>query len=138
MQEFRLETFEPEDDYAIIRIAGEIDISTAPQLRELLRELTEKGRFRIVLDLGRTTFLDSTALGVVVGGFKRVRTRKGSLSVVMTEERLLRIFRITGLVKVFPAHPTLTAAISADEHWRQAAEDADGSVEKWCDRHGLV
>ncbi len=58
-------------------------------------------------------FLDSTGLGVLVGGLKRVRTHHGSLDLVCTQERILKIFKITGLTKVFGIYQTVDQAIAA-------------------------
>ena len=92
-------------------MGGEIDVYTAPKLRETIVTLVDEGHFDLVVDLERVEFLDSTGLGVLVGGLKRVRTHDGSLSLVCTQERLLKIFRITGLTKVFEIHPDVASAI---------------------------
>jgi anti-sigma B factor antagonist len=67
-----------------------------------------------VVDLEAVEFLDSTGLGVLVGGLKKVRTYGGSLELVCTQERLLKIFRITGLSKVFAIHGSAAAVMGAD------------------------
>jgi anti-sigma B factor antagonist len=95
----------------VIEVAGEIDVYTAPKLREKIAALVDDGVYDLVIDLERVEFLDSTGLGVLVGGLKRVRTHDGSLSLVCTQERLLKIFRITGLTKVFDIHPDVASAI---------------------------
>jgi anti-sigma B factor antagonist len=89
------------DGRAVIAVAGEIDVYTAPQLRDAITELVGVGKYHIVIDLEAVEFLDSTGLGVLVGGLKKVRAHDGSLELVCTQERLLKIFRITGLAKVF-------------------------------------
>ena len=71
-------------------------------------------RWRVV-DLEAVEFLDSTGLGVLVGGLKRVRAHEGSLRLVCTQERILKIFRITGLTKVFPIHSSVDEALSATD-----------------------
>ena len=90
-----------EDRLTIVEVEGEIDVYTAPRLRELLIDLVNKGNFHLVVDMEKVDFLDSTGLGVLVGGLKRVRAHDGSLELVCTQERILKIFRITGLTKVF-------------------------------------
>lgn len=102
-----------EGDFEVIEVAGEIDVYTAPRLREVLIDLVGKGRTRLVVDVERVEFLDSTGLGVLVGGLKRVRSNDGSLDVVCTHDRLLKIFRITGLTKVFGIHDSVDAAIAS-------------------------
>ncbi len=99
------------DGNEIVDVEGEIDVYTAPRLRELLIELVNKGHFRLIVNMERVEFLDSTGLGVLVGGLKRVRAHDGSLDLVCTQERILKIFRITGLTKVFGIHDTVEEAI---------------------------
>ncbi len=102
-----------EGDWTVVAVGGEIDVYTAPKLREALVELVNEGRYQLVVDLEQVDFLDSTGLGVVVGGLKRVRANDGNLRVVCTQERLLKIFRITGLTKVFAIHESVAAATNA-------------------------
>ena len=83
---------------------GEIDVYTAPKLRDTITELVAAGNYDIVIDMERVEFLDSTGLGVLVGGLKKVRAHDGSLQLVCNQDRLLKIFRITGLAKVFTIH----------------------------------
>ena len=101
-------------DRTIVRVGGEIDVYTAPKLREQLVELVNDGSFHLVVDMEGVDFLDSTGLGVLVGGLKRVRAHEGSLRLVCTQERLLKIFRITGLAKVFPIYDSVDEAARAD------------------------
>ena len=99
--------------FTVVEVAGEIDVYTAPKLRECLVELVNSGRHNLVVDMEKVEFLDSTGLGVLVGGLKRVRAHDGSLDLVCTQERILKIFRITGLTKVFGIHDTVDDAIAA-------------------------
>jgi anti-sigma B factor antagonist len=101
------------NSHAVVDVKGEIDVYTAPKLREQLIELVSDGSYHIVVDLEKVDFLDSTGLGVLVGGLKRVRSHDGSLQLVCTQEKILKIFRITGLTKVFPIHSSVADAISA-------------------------
>src|SRR4028119_1051231 len=100
-------------EHTVVRIAGEIDVYTAPKLREALIDLVNEGNYHLIIDVEAVEFLDSTGLGVLVGGLKRVRAHNGSLSVVCTQERLLKIFRITGLTKVFSIRESVDAALAA-------------------------
>jgi anti-sigma B factor antagonist len=70
----------------------------------------ESGDRQVVVDLGRVEFLDSTGLGVLVGALKRLRGVDGELSLVCAQERLLKIFRITGLDRVFTLYESVDAA----------------------------
>ncbi len=102
-----------EGEHTVVSVTGEIDVYTAPKLREALIELVNAGSYHIVVDVEQVEFLDSTGLGVLVGGLKRVRSHSGSLQVVCTKERLLKIFRITGLTKVFSIHESVSDAVTA-------------------------
>jgi anti-sigma B factor antagonist len=104
-----------EGDRTIVEVGGEIDVYTAPRLREQLVDLVADGKYHLVVDMERVDFLDSTGLGVLVGGLKRVRAHDGSLRLVCTQERILKIFRITGLTKVFPIHDSVEDALAAAE-----------------------
>ena len=97
----------------VIDVQGEIDMYTAPRLRELLIDLVGKGSYQLVVNLDKVGFLDSTGLGVLVGGLKRVRAHDGSLDLVCTQQRILKILKITGLTQVFGIYPTVDQAIAA-------------------------
>lgn len=137
MYEFRLETVEATDDCAVLQVIGEVDVYTAPMLREQIREFAAKGVVHLIVDLGRVDFLDSTGLGALVGGVKRLREAGGSLALVIGTPRILRIFQITGLNKALATRPSVAEAISADPHWHQIAKSQAGSVDEWCRQHGL-
>lgn len=85
----------------MISVTGEIDVATAPQLRECLHRVIARGQATVVLDLLGVTFLDSTALGVLVGALKRCRELGGELHVVVSDARIKKIFEITGLNTIF-------------------------------------
>ena len=103
-----------EGDRTVVAVAGEIDVYTAPKLREQLIDLVTTGSYHLIVDMEGVDFLDSTGLGVLVGGLKRVRAHDGSLRLVCTQERILKIFRITGLTKVFPIHASVDEAARGD------------------------
>jgi anti-sigma B factor antagonist len=106
-------TSRQEGDRTVISVSGEIDVYTAPSLRERLNELVASGHYNLVVDMEGVEFLDSTGLGVLVGGLKRVRSHDGTLRLVCAQEKILKVFRITGLTKVFPIHATLAEALAA-------------------------
>lgn len=95
----------------VVSASGEIDVATAPPLRDRLQALTTSGRSTVVVDLLHVTFLDSTALGVLVGALKRCRESGGDLPLVITEPRILKVFEITGLTGVFPIHNSVDEAV---------------------------
>lgn len=104
-----------EEPFEIIEVGGEIDVYTAPRLREAVVNAVEAGHLRLVVDIERVEFLDSTGLGVLVGALKKVRAQGGTLDIVCTHQRLLKIFAITGLDKVFGLHDSLDSVRTSHE-----------------------
>lgn len=90
--------------FSLIVLSGEVDVYSAPKLRETIKGLVEEGKYNLVVDLEKVAFLDSTGLGVLVGGLKSVKHHQGELGIICNQEKILRIFRITGLTKVFPIY----------------------------------
>ena len=81
---------------------GEVDVYTAPQLKEELVAAIEGGCANVIVDLQGVGFIDSSGLGVLVSALRRAREREGAVRIVCTRDNILKIFRITGLDKVFP------------------------------------
>jgi len=96
-----LEVDDSRSPHTVLTVKGEVDVYTAPRLRERLVELVSQGHRQIVIDLDGVDFLDSTGLGVLVGGLKRLRSNGGDMSLVCTQARILKVFEITGLTTVF-------------------------------------
>jgi anti-sigma B factor antagonist len=97
----------------VLAIRGEIDVATAPRLRERLLELADKSPSVAIVDLTEVSFIDSTALGVLVSGAKRFRGGGGDLRLVVTEPHIAKVFAITGLDDVFAIYPSAHEAASA-------------------------
>lgn len=95
----------------MLEVGGEVDIYTAPKLREKLVELIDAGNDRIVVDLEGVGFMDSTGLGSLVAGLKRIREQDGELAIVCTREPVLKVLGITGLDRVFPVHDSVVNAL---------------------------
>ena len=110
--DLRLEVSE-QGDWSVVEVGGEIDVATAPRLREQLITLVNAQRYRIVVSLEAVDFIDSTGLGVLISGLKRVRTHGGEFALVCTEQRILKVFEITGLLAVFNVYPTIDEAVAA-------------------------
>lgn len=113
----------------VIELSGEIDVYTAPRLREALVSLVDAGNYRLIIDMEGVEFLDSTGLGVLVGGLKRVRSHDGTIDLVCTQGRILRIFRITGLIKVFNIHDTVDDALASQGRPDIQVAGSDGAAD---------
>lgn len=99
-----------EDGWTVVEVVGEVDVFSAPALRAQLATLISEGHTRMVVDLSGVPFMDSTGLGVLVGRLKTIRQQQGELRLVITGDRLLRNFSITGLDKVFMIGDSVASA----------------------------
>jgi len=111
--EFSLSQESLDAERHVVAVRGEIDLFTAPELKSALSEAIESGHTRIVVDLTDTTFLDSTALGVLIGAVKRLRSRDGRLTIVNVDDNIAKTFEITGLDQIFPISSTRGEAVKA-------------------------
>ena len=98
----------------IVVVGGELDVYTAPKLRDTITELLAAGVYAIVIDMRDVEFLDSSGLGVLVSALKKVRAHDGSLQLICNQNRVLKIFRITGLAEVFVIHESVDAALAGN------------------------
>jgi anti-sigma B factor antagonist len=105
---------EERGDLAVVAVSGELDISTSPLLRDRLVELGSGKATKLVIDLEAVEFLDSTGLGVLVGGLKRMRSKDGDLVLVCTKPRILKVFEITALTNVFKIAASRDEALTED------------------------
>ncbi len=97
----------------VISLTGEVDLYTAPEFKQQLLDVIGRGATQVVVDLSHTTFIDSTTLGVLVGGVKRLRPEGGQLSIVCDDRNITKIFEITGLNRVFPIHADRAQALAS-------------------------
>jgi anti-sigma B factor antagonist len=108
---FDIKTEQLRDDAWVISLAGEVDLYTAPEFKQQLLDVIAQGGKQVVVDFTDTTFIDSTTLGVLVGGVKRLRTNEGQLSLVCGDRNIAKIFEITGLDRVFTIYATRLEAV---------------------------
>jgi anti-sigma B factor antagonist len=106
-----LETEQLGDDVYVVAPAGELDLYTCPEFKEELLRVISAGAQHVVVDLSFTTFVDSTALGVLLRGVERLKAVDGRLSVVCPDENILRVFEVTGLHRVFAIHGSRAEAL---------------------------
>ena len=103
------------DDRTVVRVTGDLDVITAPRLRQCFADLVRHGHHDLVVDLDEVGFVDSTGLAVLVNALKRVRAQQGQLRLVCSDERTIHMFRITGLINTFTIYATNADALTADE-----------------------
>ena len=120
---FNIQDEEVDAETHVIKLGGEVDLYTAPEFKERLVQVIEDGKKQLVVDLSKATFIDSTTLGVLVGGVKRLRPAGGSLALVCTDENITKIFEITGLDRVFPIHGSRDDALAAYKRFVRLAPD---------------
>ena len=108
---FDIKTEELDSQTYVIALGGEVDLYTAPEFKQQLLEVIRQGAKDVVVDFSNTTFIDSTTLGVLVGGVKRLRTNDGQLSLVCSDRNITKIFEITGLDRVFTIYSTRNEAV---------------------------
>lgn len=100
------------EDHAVLAVSGDVDMHTAPALRQQIAELVAAGNNRVLVDMSGVDFLDSTGLGALLGGLKEIRGGDGRLALVGVNDRVMKVFTITALDTVFDIYPTREAAIA--------------------------
>jgi anti-sigma B factor antagonist len=94
---------------AVLRVEGELDLATTPELEKVLGGV-DLGE-RLVVDLSACTFLDSSALRVLIATITEARERGGSVSLVAPEPGIARVLEIASVDTMAAVHPTLDAAL---------------------------
>lgn len=97
----------PSSDRYIITVHGEVDLATSPELDAAIIAAIDSGTSSVAIDLTNVSFMDSSGLGVIVRGLKRCREADIDLDLVITNERVLKVFGITGLDQVIPIHASI-------------------------------
>ena len=114
--DFQVVTVELGDGLAVASVVGEADLYTAPELKGALSALVENGAHSVLVDLSRTSFLDSTTLGVLMGAVRKLRSRGGQIAIACSDPNIRKIFEITLLDRIFAMFDSTEAGI---EHLRQ-------------------
>jgi anti-sigma B factor antagonist len=109
--EFAIEGSRISDDTHIVTVSGEVDLFTAPEFKHCVMVAIAAGAKRLVVDLTKTSFIDSSSLGVLIGAHRRLTANGGRLVVVCTREAIVKTFRITGLDSVFALVDSVEAAL---------------------------
>lgn len=90
-----------EGGWTVVTVRGQLDVATAPEVRQVLVEVSGRGEHRVVLDLDAVEFVDSMGLGVLVGAGKRARANGGDVVLVTTRPRLRELLALTRLDAAF-------------------------------------
>lgn len=106
-------TEQTRSDVYVIALSGELDLYSCPEFKDELLRLIGDGVRYVVIDLAATTFIDSTALGVLLRGVERLReTSDGRLSVACADPNICKVFEVTGLDRIFSVHPSREEALA--------------------------
>ncbi len=108
---FHVELVKPMESVAVVDLEGDVDIYSAAQFKDVLLQGIEEGAQCIIVDLAKVTFIDSSGLGVLVSGAKRLRRNNGTLDIVCCDDNITRILEITGLDRIFGIYLTRTEAL---------------------------
>lgn len=101
---------EDEGDHHILRPVGDLDVYTVGSLRDAISTLIDEGTAKVVVDLDDVPFMDSSGLGALMGGVRRMREAGGDLAVACTREQHLKLFSITGFGEGVSIAPTVEEA----------------------------
>jgi anti-sigma B factor antagonist len=100
------------DGIQVFELSGSLDIATSPTVRASLLEASARGDHRLIVDLTNVDFLDSTGLGALIGAQRRAKEFDGEVRLVVKEGQIVRLLRITGLLKIFAVYNTLNDAVN--------------------------
>ncbi len=101
------------EDRVVLDVVGEVDVYSAPSLRDRISDLLGESQPSLIVNLSGVSFLDSTGIGTLVAGLNRAVQLGGVLSLVCDQDRILKLFRITGLDAVFTIYPSVEDAAAA-------------------------
>jgi anti-sigma B factor antagonist len=99
----------------VVDVEGEVDVYTSTQLKEEITSILAAGAKYILLNLAKVEYLDSTGLGLLIGALKRLRENGGNLIIVSPSVRIVRVFEITGLYKIFKIYETVAEAAEKEK-----------------------
>lgn len=109
--ELKIDSRTEGEDTAVLSLTGEVDVANASQVRDAGLSLISRGVKRLVVDLERTEYMDSTGLGTLVGLLKRLKESGGAIAIAAAQSRVERLFVITGLDRIFSLCGDVEAAL---------------------------
>ncbi|WP_031069210.1 STAS domain-containing protein [Streptomyces sp. NRRL S-118] len=118
---FHIDVLHTDGALAVIALAGDFDITTAPAVRARALELMAAGHPDLVADLSGVTFCDSSGLGALVGIWRCAKDADGSLTLAAIPDRLSRLLSVTGMDTLLPTFPSADAALAARQSNRTTA-----------------
>lgn len=113
MEDFEVITQEAAGDWTFLVLSGDIDLGTAPKLRQAILECVASGRNNIGIVLEKVGFMDSTGLAALVGGVKRTKENDGELVLIKPNEQIRRLLHLTDLDKIFPVYDSVSELASS-------------------------
>lgn len=113
MANFSVNTDLLDGDVRVLHVAGDVDFDAAPQFKRQITSRIDAGERRIVVDLSQVTFIDSTAIGVLIAAIRRLEAAGGSLSLACANDEVRGIFEAVGLENVVPLHQRTEDACAA-------------------------
>jgi anti-sigma B factor antagonist len=108
-----IDMFRRPDGVAVVVPQGRLNMVAARQMKDLLATLVSEGSSRIVVDLERTTFLDSSGLGALIGGLKSARQAGGDLRIARPTPEVMTVFTLTNMDKVLRPRTDVESAFDA-------------------------
>ena len=116
------------DTYPVLRLAGELDLSNVPDARRAIRALIDDGYVNLLINLTNLEFIDSSGLGMLVGGLARVREKQGEIKIVCANRRILRVFEMTRLTQLFEVYPDEESAAEDFHRTNAPAREMPGEA----------
>ena len=109
----------------VLRLSGELDLNSVPDVRRAIRTLIDEGLVNFIINLSELEFIDSSGLGVLVGGLARVREKQGEVKIACSDKRIVRVFEMTRLTQLFEIYPTEEEAA---QHWEAGGPSAESAA----------
>ncbi|SHG31864.1 STAS domain-containing protein [Ornithinibacillus halophilus] len=100
-----------ENEKVVINVSGEIDVFTAPQLKEKIIPLVSAENAEVIVDFKDVNYMDSTGLGVLINAYKATKVNNSHIKIINLQDRVYRIFTITGLDEVMDINPVMRGGI---------------------------
>lgn len=108
------------EEMPVIEVSGQLDLSNCHLLGDAINEEISIGNFHLIINLLKVSYIDSSCLGVLLGGMEKLKKRGGTLAVV-GNPLVDRILTLTGLTRVFPFHSTISDALADIKRAKQKA-----------------